>query len=110
MQLDVDSAAAIIVHELGHATDFLYPSRYLLVDDSLHEWAHPDWESGAEEPHPRFAQNRMRQWEDRADDAIERTADAIGERVVGRKIYYGGPCCLQTFDTRGVRPRPAGLG
>lgn len=106
--LEVDAAAAIISHELGHAVDHLYPGRFLLVGDRLHEWEHPTWSSSAPEPHPRFAQNRMRQWSDRDYDAVERTADAIAEHALGRPIFYGGPCMLQTFS-QGERPRPAGL-
>lgn len=106
--LDVDSAAAVIAHEFGHAVDFLYPGRFLLVDGKLHEWTHPDWSKGAAEPHARFAQNRVRQWTSRSSDAVERTADAIAEHAMGRPISYGGDCMIQTFD-HGIRPRPAGL-
>lgn len=109
-KLDVDTVAAIFCHELGHAADYLYPGRYLLIGEELTEWHHPDWAPGAPDPHPREAHNRMRQWEHRDDDNVERTADAIAEHIIGRPIYYGGSCILQTFDPRGaVYPRPAGV-
>ena len=106
-----DTVVAIMAHEFGHACDFLSPSRYQLRDRALVEWATRDWSegrvSGAEED-PKAAYNRSKQWESREDDEVERTADAIAERVMQRPIYYAGPCMVQSL-AGGIRPRPAGL-
>ncbi len=110
VHLPVDNLVAILAHECGHAADFLYPVRFQVVDDRLVEWEHPDWRgegfSGNIDRRAAFA--RTKQWKERSSDELERTADAVAERVLGRPIYYGGPCVLQSFEG-GVRPRPVGL-
>lgn len=100
-ELPVSNLVAILAHEMGHAVDFLYPGRFQLVDGELVEWV--GWD-----PCSDVFSARHHQWLARDDDAIERVADAIGERAIGRQISYSGPCMLQTVRP-GVRPRPAGL-
>lgn len=108
-RLPESNLAAIIAHEFGHAADFLYPTRFQIVDQRLAEWDHPDWSNArARDQDDRAAVARMRQWDRRDDDEVERTADAIAEAMVGRPIYYNGPCVLQSFEA-GIRPRPVGL-
>lgn len=104
-----DTVAAILSHEFGHASDFLYPARFQLVEGHLSEWDHPDWGNArGRDQDDKVAFARARQWDGRDDDEVERTADAIAEAIVGRPIYYGGPCVLQSFEP-GIRPRPVGL-
>jgi hypothetical protein len=112
--LPQENLVAILSHELGHAADFLYPMRWQLCDGLLAEWEHPDWEEGPPRAvDERTLYARRRQWEARAHDEVERTADAIAERAylaVGtpRTIRYDGPCLLQRFEA-GVAPRPRNL-
>ncbi len=107
--LPEETIAAIISHEFGHVVDFLYPGRYVLIDDGeLVEM--PVVPEGAlisdkaEQAHVA----RARAWRRRSKDSVERTADAIAELFTGRTIGYCGPCELQCFD-RGRRPRRLGL-
>jgi hypothetical protein len=101
---------AILAHEFGHAVDFLYPARFLLVDDGeLIEMPEvpPEGElidSKAEQA----SIARSRAWRRRDKDLVERTADAIAEHFTGLTIGYCGPCELQCFN-RGRRPRRSGL-
>jgi len=107
--LPPDNLSAILAHEFGHACDFLYPLRFQLRDGELVEWDHPDWSGKrGSEMDPRFVSNRRKQWEARNHDEVERTADAIAESVVKRRIYYDGPCLLQNYSG-GISPRPVGL-
>jgi hypothetical protein len=72
---------AIMYHEFGHATDFLYrmtPKSVLDSDD-----------------------------EDDKDE-VERMADRIAEDVSGLRIRYHGPLKLQSFE-HGRLGRPKGL-
>jgi hypothetical protein len=100
-ELPVDTVVAIMAHELGHAADYLYPAEFALdgqrqahrrdrrqVDDT--QWAR--W---------------VKAWEQRDDDLVEITADAVAELATGSRVGYLGPCRLQAFD-RG-RARPQGL-
>jgi hypothetical protein len=99
-----DSVLAILGHEFGHATDFLYPGDFVFRRDAIVRLAPPDPEDKRQlQAHTA----RMRFWKERDDDLVERTADAIGEGVLGRQIGYCGPCRIQCFD-RGCR-RPDGL-
>lgn len=108
--LPVDNVVAIFSHEFGHAVDFLYPTRFQLVVGELEE-RKGEWSEGRRLPTAEmpaaFARGVMRQWRGRDDDEVERLADAIAERVVGRPVAYTGPCLLQTFGAGA--PRPEGL-
>jgi len=93
-----DIRRGIVMHELGHAADLLYPAQIivgrgsdLVVDDLA-------------EP----TRTRMASWKSRSHDEMERFADAIAERAFGVTIGYTGPCLLQS-TARGTRPRPRGL-
>lgn len=91
---------AILAHEFGHAVDFLYPARWVL--DANRKAVERRLEDADEEQVARW----MRAWQNRDDDVIEFTADAIGELIAGRAIGYCGPCELQCF---GGKPRREGL-
>lgn len=113
VELPENTVGAIMAHEFGHATDFLYPGEFVLGGER-------DAEALAANASQRVAVRRDRasftdehwikwlhDWEKRDDDVVEFVADAIAEMVTGRRIGYVGPCKLQTFD-RG-RARPQGL-
>lgn len=106
-ELPEATVAAILAHEFGHAMDFAYPSVFRLSVDGALVRAEP----ADEQPDKRASQAAvaaMRQWRDRDEDVVERTADAVAALVTGRSLGYSGPCLLQTFDA-GIRPRPRGL-
>jgi hypothetical protein len=106
VELPPETVVAIIAHEFGHVLDFAYPADYALAGEELLRWRGniPSQDPRAEQA--RVA--RIRQWERRDSDTVERTADQIASHVVGEPIVYSGPCLLQTFNRRGVR-RPGGL-
>lgn len=101
-ELDHEQVVAITAHEFGHAADFAYPGRWVLLhpgtDHSQIEWL------GDRNDRP--ARRWRRIWLDRGPDEVEWTADAIAKRVTGLEIGYCGPCMVQCF---GGKPRPAGL-
>lgn len=105
VELPPETVAAIVAHEFGHVLDYLYPADYAVAGEELLRWR-----GGVPNGDPRAEQARVarvRQWERRDSDTVERTADKIASHVVGKPIHYYGPCVLQTFD-RGIR-RPQGL-
>ncbi len=92
---------AIMAHEFGHATDFLYPGEFVLgrsgpagrrIKSDVEEKQWSKW---------------LKAWHHRDEDVVERTADAIAERVMGVPYGYQGPCWIQSFDA--ARARPMGL-
>jgi hypothetical protein len=99
-EMPYETTIAILAHEFGHASDFLYPGEFALgservirrLRDSVDEKQWLRWQKS---------------WEGRSDDVVEITADKIAELVWGKPIGYLGPCLLQSF-TGGV-PRPLGL-
>lgn len=99
----------IIQHEFGHAIDFCYPGQLWLTKDGLRR---QQVGTRSNQGVPRAV---LQAWDERSDDAVEATADAIAEHVFGVQIGYCGPCRLQTILTghpseRGCdRPRPPGL-
>lgn len=97
VDLPEDTVAAIFGHEFGHVVDFLNPARFLRDGKFLLFMP--------EEDPARLA--RVRQWEARGEDEVERVADQIAEEALGIRIGYSGPCMLQGLG-RGV-PRPKGL-
>lgn len=106
VELPENTVVAILAHEFGHAMDFCYPARYVWSPDGLIvQNAAPV--SSAGKRHAQAIGAAMRQWRDRDADTVERTADAIAERVTGRSIGYTGPCRLQSLDAGTARP--AGL-
>lgn len=105
-ELPEPTLLAIMSHEFGHATDFLYPGEFILADGELVRLPPvPQRLINVKAEQANVA--RMRAWEKRDRDAIERTADAIAEMATGHQIGYCGPCELQCFD-RG-KPRRQGL-
>lgn len=107
-ELPEETVLAILSHEFGHAVDYLYPGEYVLVDDGelVRLPPTPAHDLGGKRGEQAYLA-RMKRWERRDDDAVERTADAIAEHFTGHAIGYCGPCDLQCFD-RGVS-RPDGL-
>jgi hypothetical protein len=101
-ELDEPIVIGIIGHELGHATDFLYPGEFVLgrSDDEITR-------RSRNEVDERQWHRWMSQWERRDDYVVEKTADLIAGLVWGTPIGYTGPCMLESFD-EGV-PRPRGL-
>lgn len=96
-ELPVEMASAIMSHEFGHATDFLYPGEFTggeaVVRRSRDEVSDKTWIK------------MQRTWESRDDDQIERTADGIAVAVMGIPIGYVGPCQLQCFNRGTARPQ-----
>lgn len=103
-ELPEDNVAAILAHEFGHVVDHRYPGRFVYADEELVLLAEVP-EGAHRGDQARVA--RMKQWEGRDDDEIERVADAIAEQATGQQIGYSGPCMLQGLN-RG-KPRPKGL-
>jgi hypothetical protein len=102
VELPMESVAAIIAHEFGHAYDFLYPGRFVLANgELLHFYDEPAENKAAEKA--RIA--RMKQWEHRDHDTVEAVADAIATEVLGMQIRYSGACLLQTFGPGVHRPK-----
>lgn len=100
-ELPEPTVIAIFGHELGHATDYLYPAEFVLGRErSLTRRARED---GDDTQWARWA----KAWDKRDTDVIEITADQIAENVTGAPIGYQGPCLLQCFN-RGMA-RPQGL-
>jgi hypothetical protein len=107
-ELPEETLLAILSHEFGHATDFLYPAEFVLIDDGelVRLPRVPAKLINKKAEQANLA--RMNAWQRRDSDSIERTADAIAERYTGHLVGYCGPCELQCFD-RGRRPRRKGL-
>lgn len=97
--LNYDMVLGILAHECGHATDFLYPGEFVLEGRGA---LRRDRDAETDKQWRKF----LNAWKQRDDDAVELTADAIAESVLGVPIGYRGPCMLQSFE--GV-PRPIGL-
>lgn len=92
---------AIMAHEFGHATDFLYPGEFVLGQGG------PAMRRAEKEVEEKQWGKWLKAWHKRDDDVVEFTADAIAERVMGVPYGYHGPCLIQSFDA--VRARPMGL-
>jgi hypothetical protein len=98
-ELDYSIVAAIFAHEMGHATDYLYPAEWSLDGDGM--IVRRTREDVGDAQWARF----VKAWEHRDDDLVEVTADAIAEMATGSRIGYLGPCCLQHFDRGSARPQ-----
>lgn len=92
---------AIMAHEFGHATDFLYPGEFVLGDSG------PAMRRSEKSVDEKQWSKWLKAWHQRDDDVVELTADAIAERVMGVPYGYQGPCWIQSFDAS--RARPMGL-
>ena len=98
-ELPEDTVLAICAHELGHATDFLYPGQFAMRgDDEPAAWRDP------ESMKPKHWHRWLRDWEARDDDLVELTADAIAHFAMGARYGYRGPCLIQTFGATKLRP------
>lgn len=98
--MPADVRRGIVMHEIGHAVDFLYPGQIVMGRGKLR---------GDLVIHADNAERReLAKWKRRDHDTVERFADAIAERAFGVEIGYRGPCLLQSV-AQGVRPRPRGL-
>ncbi len=96
------SLMAILAHELGHATDFLYPGQFAMRgDDEPAEYRNP------ESMKAKHWHRWLKDWKSRDADLVELSADAIAHRVMGVRYGYRGPCLIQTFGA--TRLRPVGL-
>jgi hypothetical protein len=93
---------AVMAHELGHATDFLYPGEFAFGGDDA-----PAIRRDPESMKRKHWVSWQRSWEVRDDDLVERTADAISHYALGFRYGYAGPCNLQSFASS--RARPYGL-
>jgi hypothetical protein len=102
--LDIDTLVPILVHELGHAVDFLYPGHWFAMRGEKAVWLPEDVKRVPGMPGMgRF----RREWSERTDDQVEWDADSIAYAVTDTRVEYCGPCMLQCFS--GGRLRPAGL-
>ncbi len=101
-ELPEDTVLAIIAHELGHASDFLYPGQFAMRGDD-----EPALRRTPEEMSTKHWQRGLRDWKQRDDDLVELTADAIAHYALGVRYGYRGPCLIQTFGV--TRLRPVGL-
>jgi hypothetical protein len=99
VELPEEFVVGILAHELGHATDFLYPGEFVIGQDEKivrrsrdavddRQWLR--WQRG---------------WDKRAADVVERTADLVAGAVWEKPIGYAGPCHLQNFRTGEARPQ-----
>lgn len=101
IELDERMVLAILTHELGHASDFLYPGEFVLGRERVAQ--RRDRDDFSERQWSRW----LRDWERRDVDTVEFTADAVATWATGLQIGYVGPCRLQSFETG--RARPQGL-
>lgn len=88
---------AILGHEFGHATDFLYPAQFALGRGGIHR---RDFDQVSEKQ----VRSWLTGWQHRGADAVEVTADKIAEHVLEIPIGYTGPCELQCFNAGHARP------
>jgi hypothetical protein len=98
VQLEHDPLVALLCHEFGHATDFLYPG----------QWAGRRNERAVWVPENTKKTDRIRRmWSERSEDQVEWDADSIAYAVTGHEITYCGACMVQCFS--GGKSRPGGL-
>lgn len=110
VELAEEFVVAIMAHELGHATDFLYPGEFVLGRDEelvRRRRAGSVTDEGEDDAEAKQWKRWLRMWKERDAYVVEKTADVIAEHVWGKPIGYQGPCLLETFE--GGVPRPVGL-
>lgn len=88
---------AIVAHEFGHATDFLYPAQFALGRAGIQQ-------RNFEDVSEKQVRAWLTGWQSRGSDAVEMTADQIAEHVLEIPIGYTGPCQLQSFNRGPSRP------
>lgn len=96
--LPIENLVAILVHEFGHATDFLYPARWVTDPEKPGVWI--------SDPEVRPARKWSSLWHQRSDDQIEFAADSIAWAVTSIRVGYCGKCVIQCFSGPS---RPIGL-
>jgi hypothetical protein len=102
VELSEDVVVAIILHELGHALDFLNPGTFIVERDKL--VIYPD--SRLEDKRQIQAKiARQKNWDNRDPYTVELTADLIAEKATGNRIGYVGPCYLQALNRGVARPK-----
>lgn len=99
-ELPMSSVFAIAAHELGHACDFLYPGQFALRGDD-----EPAARRDPEAMKAKHWHRWLKDWRARDADAVELTADAIAHFAMGVRYGYRGPCLIQDFSARRLRPR-----
>lgn len=97
-ELPYQFVVGIFAHELGHATDFLYPGEFALGREGVMRRSREDTDDTQ-------WLRWQRTWRARDADQVELTADGIAERVWGQPIRYAGPCLIQNFRTGTARPQ-----
>jgi hypothetical protein len=97
-ELTVEIVGAIVAHELGHATDFLYPGEFVLGHDQVVR-------RRRDEVSDKIWIKMQKAWEERDPEVVERTADAIAVATMGIPIGYVGPCQLECFNRGTARPQ-----
>ena len=100
VEIGEDFVVGIVAHELGHATDFLYPGEFVL-GRSGEEIVRRRREDTSELQWARW----LTEWQKRDAYVVEKTADLIAGLVWGMPIGYQGPCMLETFEGGVPRPR-----
>ncbi len=100
-EMPVPIVLAIVAHEFGHASDFLYPGEFVLGKSG------PALRRTSADVEDKQWSRWLKSWHKRDADVVELTADAIAHRVMGVPYGYQGPCLLQSFDA--IRARPMGL-
>jgi hypothetical protein len=98
VELNPEIVIGILAHELGHASDFLYPGEFLLTNEGVRRRPRAE---GDDTQWVRW----IRSWEQRDEDVVERTADGVAELVTGSPIGYVGPCKLECFCKGEARPQ-----
>lgn len=99
VELPEDTVLAIIAHELGHAADFLYPGEFALARED-----EPAQRRSPDSMKAKHWHRWLRDWEARDGDLVEITADAIAHYALGVRYGYRGPCLIQSFGARDLRP------
>lgn len=102
-ELPYETVIGIINHEFGHASDFLYPGRFMtaLRPGKPAKWIDEDLVTTKE------AVRWQKIWLSRSVDQVEWAADSIAHLVTGMEIKYCGSKVLQCYS--GTRRRPEGL-
>lgn len=98
-ELPEETVLAIMAHELGHATDFLYPGEFAMGRED-----EPAIRRSPDSMKAKHWHRWLRDWESRDGDLVEMTADAIAHYVLGVRYGYRGPCLIQHFGANRLRP------
>jgi hypothetical protein len=97
LDLEDETALAIIAHEFGHACDFLYPAHWVTNGNSTTK---ATWIGDRKD---KQARQWFSLWSSRTRHQVESSADSIAMTVIGKPIHYCGDCNVQCF--RGTRKR-----